>query len=197
MHFRTLLEPLLATLKLHLTPSQLDLLDRHYRLLTLWNRRMNLTSIHYPATIVRRHFGESLFVASCLGLRAGRLADIGSGAGFPGFPIAVLQTNLQVTLIESAAKKAAFLKEISRGVENVQVLHQRFEAGTDQYDCVVARAVALEPLAKQLGQRTRHLAVLTASSHVPSLGVALGLQELKVDPVPWKSGSVLLQGCFT
>ena len=196
-HFRALLQPLLAVIGLELTESQLELLDRHYRLLGIWNRRLNLTSVRDPGGIVRRHFGESLFVAARLQRQTGTLADIGSGAGFPGFPIAVTCAGLKVALIESVGKKAAFLKEISRGVGNVTVLAQRFEEVEAYFEWIVVRGVALRPLRQHLGRKAKHLAVLTSLGQAEGLGDLLGLQERQVDPIPWDPGSVLLCGRFT
>lgn len=191
--FRTLLEPFLT---LALTEPQWDLLDRHYRLLVLWNRRLNLTSLTDPATIVKRHFGESLFVASRLRLERGSLADLGSGGGFPGFPIAVANPALEVTLIESVGKKAAFLKEISRGVTNVRVLRERFEQVDEQFQWVVSRAVGLESLRIPLLRKAKRLAYLTSIDRAQEIAAALVLSELKLEALHWDPGTVLLTGKF-
>jgi 16S rRNA (guanine527-N7)-methyltransferase len=96
--------------------------------------------------ILRFHFGESLFALSMLPVEKSRLADVGSGAGFPGIPLAMASTRLTVTLIESNAKKYAFLNEVIRklGLRNVTALHSRVEAiktaGRD-FDIITARAV--------------------------------------------------------
>ncbi len=193
-HFRRLLEPFLA---LALAEPQWDLLDRHYHLLVMWNRRLNLTSISDQATIVRRHFGESLFVAARLRLERGAVADVGSGGGFPGFPIAVANPRLHVTLIESVAKKAAFLKEISRGVGNVRVLRARFEQVDEQFDWVVSRAVALDSLRIPLLRQAKRLAFLTSAERAPETAATLGLNEPKFETLPWDASTTLLTGCFT
>lgn len=146
---------------------------------------------------MKRHFGESLFLASRLLDERGTLADLGSGAGFPGFPIAVANSLLNVTLIESVTKKATFLKEVSRGVPNVRVLRERFERVGDHFDWLVARAVALEPLQPYFSKRTHHLAVLTAFDRAEPLASALRLRKHEVEPIPWDASSVLLRGCFT
>jgi 16S rRNA (guanine527-N7)-methyltransferase len=83
-------------------------------LLLKWNARTNLTAIRGPEDIVRRHFGESLFAAQHLDPAATTLLDFGSGAGFPGLPIALLHPEIQVTLAESQNKKATFLREVAR-----------------------------------------------------------------------------------
>lgn len=114
-------------------------------LLLEWNRKISLTAVRDPVEIVRFHFGESLFAASALDIFDGRLADVGSGAGFPGIPLAMAIPGLQATLIEANAKKAAFLSEIVRRLElsNVWVLRGRMEDTTQigTLDYVCARAV--------------------------------------------------------
>jgi len=83
-------------------------------LLLKWNRSISLTSVTDVEQILRFHFGESLFALSMLPVEKSRLADVGSGAGFPGIPLAMVSPNLTVTLIESNAKKYAFLNEVIR-----------------------------------------------------------------------------------
>jgi 16S rRNA (guanine527-N7)-methyltransferase len=88
-------------------------LSLYLDLLLKWNARTNLTAIRDPEEIVRRHFGESLFAAQHLG-SCDTLLDLGSGAGFPGLPIALLRPEIHVTLAESQNKKATFLREVVR-----------------------------------------------------------------------------------
>jgi 16S rRNA (guanine527-N7)-methyltransferase len=88
-------------------------LGQYLDLLLKWNERTNLTAIRSPEEIVRRHFGESLFVARHLP-PAATLLDLGSGAGFPGIPVQLALPALRVTLAESQHKKSAFLREAVR-----------------------------------------------------------------------------------
>src|ERR1700728_2858710 len=94
-------------------PSESTLLQlsTYLDLLLKWNARTNLTAVRDPQEIVRRHFGESLFAGRHVGTPA-TLLDLGSGAGFPGIPIALLRPEIAVTLAESQHKKAAFLREV-------------------------------------------------------------------------------------
>jgi 16S rRNA (guanine527-N7)-methyltransferase len=109
----TLLEPYL--LQQPTLPDTLyTKLSTYLDLLLKWNTRTNLTAIRDPEEIVRRHFGESLFAAQHLDPAASTLLDFGSGAGFPGLPIALLHPEIQVTLAESQNKKATFLREVAR-----------------------------------------------------------------------------------
>jgi 16S rRNA (guanine527-N7)-methyltransferase len=89
-------------------------LSTYLDLLLKWNACTNLTAIRDPEEIVRRHFGESLFAARHLDQTATTLLDLGSGAGFPGVPIALLHPEITVTLAESQNKKATFLREAVR-----------------------------------------------------------------------------------
>ncbi|MDQ6760098.1 MAG: class I SAM-dependent methyltransferase, partial [Acidobacteriota bacterium] len=105
---------------------------------------MDLTSVDTPEEIVSRHYCESLFFAEALP-DTGELSviDFGSGAGFPGFPIAVLRPEWRVTLLEANQRRAVFLKEAARNVPNVTVVVQRGEHFDERHDWVVARAVKI------------------------------------------------------
>jgi 16S rRNA (guanine527-N7)-methyltransferase len=140
----TLLQPYLPTAPLPELCAQLsDYLD----LLLRWNARTNLTAIREPGEIVRRHFGESLFVGVHLARllpTPATLLDFGSGAGFPGLPIQLLLPELSVTLAESQGKKAAFLREVVRTLSlKTEVWSARVEAMPPErlFDVVALRAV--------------------------------------------------------
>jgi 16S rRNA (guanine527-N7)-methyltransferase len=109
----TLLQPYLLP-ETALPDALYPKLSVYLDLLLKWNARTNLTAIRDPEEIVRRHFGESLFAAQYLDPAAATLLDFGSGAGFPGLPIAILHPEVQVTLAESQNKKATFLREVVR-----------------------------------------------------------------------------------
>lgn len=114
-------------------------------LLLRWNRKIALTSVAEPDHVVRFHFGESLFGMRASGIQNGRLADVGSGAGFPGAPIAMALPAIRATLMESNGKKAAFLEEIRRelALGNLIVHRGRAEelSGTHSFDFVTMRAL--------------------------------------------------------
>ena len=105
---------LLAPYLVEVPASILPQLSTYLDLLLKWNARTNLTAIRDPEEIVRRHFGEGLFVATQLDPDTTTLLDFGSGAGLPGLPIALLRPDIQVTLAESQNKKATFLREVVR-----------------------------------------------------------------------------------
>lgn len=129
-------------------------------LLLRWNRRISLTAIADPLEILRFHFGESLLAIATVPIRHGRLADVGSGAGFPAIPIRMVCKDIALTLIESNRKKAAFLAEVARelGLSGVQIHAERMEDIDDRnlrFDFVTARAVAIDDIF--LGWANNHL----------------------------------------
>ena len=135
-----------------LTPEQARLFQIYSDELVDWNRRLSLTTIVDPQDIQVKHFLDSLTCLSALpaGFRCSTVLDVGSGAGFPGLPIKIYDPSLQVTLLESVAKKAAFLEHVvtALGLTGVTVVTDRAEAlgqnpdHRQRYDLVAARAVA-------------------------------------------------------
>jgi 16S rRNA (guanine527-N7)-methyltransferase len=111
-------------------PSGIEFsVQKYMNLLNVWNGRIPLTSVRSPEQIVRFHFGESLFAAPLIWFSNGRLADLGSGSGFPGLALKLAEPALEVTLIESNQRKCAFLHEVVRelGLSGVDVMASRFE----------------------------------------------------------------------
>jgi len=129
-----------------LSSTQLDQLEQHYELMLKWNKVINLTRIERIEEVVDRHYAESLFLGSKLPVGLISVADLGSGAGFPGIPIAVLRPEARITLIESHQRKAVFLKEACRGLPNVSVESKRAEHIAARFDWVVCRAVRWEEI---------------------------------------------------
>ena len=116
--------------------------EAYLELILKWNARMNLTAVRDRVGILSRHFVESIACAHVLPEEIRSVLDFGSGAGFPGVPIAICRPELSVTLAESQAKKAAFLNEVVREVGlRAQVFAGRAEAINREFDCVVLRAV--------------------------------------------------------
>lgn len=140
---------ILGRYRVHADPGSLliDSIQRYISLLLQWNRSFSLTTVTDPDEIVRFHFGESLFAVSALSITSGRLADVGSGAGFPGLPLRMACPTLDLTLIESNAKKATFLAEVVRRLEldRVNVFRGRMEDFPEDrataFDFVTARAL--------------------------------------------------------
>jgi 16S rRNA (guanine527-N7)-methyltransferase len=121
-------------------------IQRYIKILLTWNDKVNLTTIRDPLEILHRHFCESMFAGISVPIEGGRLADAGTGAGFPGLPLKILRPGLQVFLIESNLKKATFLAEVIRdlGLRDAQVVVRRYEELGEELapqDFVCARAV--------------------------------------------------------
>jgi 16S rRNA (guanine527-N7)-methyltransferase len=141
-----------ATLKPYgVTASDLlcDQIRTYIDLLLRWNQKTSLTTITDPAEILRFHFGESLFAAGTVPIRHGRLADVGSGAGFPAVPIRMVSESLGVILVESNQKKATFLAEVVRELylKNVDVHRSRMndvDLTQEKVDFVSARALGID-----------------------------------------------------
>jgi 16S rRNA (guanine(527)-N(7))-methyltransferase RsmG len=108
---------------------QLMSIKKYLALLKRWNRTISLTAIEEDAEIVARHFGESIFAGSVVPMERGRLADVGSGAGFPGLALKIAFPELQVTLIEPNLKKSAFLREAQAalGLPGLEIVRSRYE----------------------------------------------------------------------
>jgi len=119
----------LGEFQLSVDDQQVLQIQQYTKILGAWNEKINLTAIRDPLEILYRHFCESMFAAVAVPLENGRLADVGSGGGFPGVPLKILRPNLQIVLIESNIKKATFLAEVVReiGLPDVQVLVGRYE----------------------------------------------------------------------
>jgi len=138
--------------KLSLTEAQLEAFEIYGRQLVSWNEQVNLTRIIDPTEIARKHFLDSLSIWPVLPPQPTTLSmiDVGSGAGFPGLPLKLIQPNLRLTLLESTGKKTAFLQHLDQTLQlsQVTILTARAEeagqqpAHREQYDLAVARAVA-------------------------------------------------------
>jgi 16S rRNA (guanine527-N7)-methyltransferase len=126
--------------------QQVVYIQQYIRILLQWNEKLNLTAIRDPLEILIRHFCESMFGAVSVPVEVGRLADIGSGAGFPGIPLKILRPELELFLVESNIKKGTFLAEVVRDLElkNARVLINRYEELGEELaplDYVCSRAV--------------------------------------------------------
>jgi 16S rRNA (guanine(527)-N(7))-methyltransferase RsmG len=166
-----------------LSSQQLDLLEAHYNLMLRWNQRLNLTRIVGVEEAVRLHYVESLFLGVLLPTGAFSIADVGSGPGFPGIPLAVLRPECTVTLIESHQRKAVFLREASRGLKNVAILAQRAQDVKQNFDWTVSRAVSPEEV---IGlSLSDHLALLIGQEDAARLD-----PSWKITPLPWGDARV-------
>ena len=151
----TELRLLLAAAGLELDETALSRLETYHDMLLDWNTRMDLTSVSADR-MAARHFLDSLLPLKASGLipEEGRLIDVGTGAGFPGLPLAIARPSLQVTLLEAQGKRCQFLQAVCQalGLENVTIINDRAEnlgraeGHREGYDRAVARAVAALPV---------------------------------------------------
>lgn len=198
-----------------LSPAQLQDISTYIDILLRWNARINLTAVRHGEDIVTRHFGESFFAARHLfpatapagtaapGERSSVLhvADLGSGAGFPGIPIKLWARDVSMTLIESNQKKATFLREVVRSLTltDVDVQNTRAETVRETFDLVTLRAVErfahVLPVAARLLTSNARLALLIGSPQADEARAILPDLSWR-DPlsVPESKSRILLVG---
>jgi len=140
----------LAEFKLPAYDNQVLQIQQYIEILLRWNEKISLTAIRDPLEILYRHFCESMYAAEAIPVQGGRLADVGSGGGFPGLPLKIIRPDLRVFLVESNLKKATFLAEVVRelGLNGTQVLVRRYEELHEEIaplDYVCSRALGEFP----------------------------------------------------
>lgn len=152
---RQIIEQAFTNSGFSLTNEQLEQFLQYYALLKEWNQKMNLTAIEEPVEVAYKHFVDSALLCRVIPQLAGRsLIDIGTGAGFPGVPLKIMEPSLQLTLFDSLNKRITFLKEVCQQLQlsDVQTIHGRAEDFAqkidyrEQYDLASARAVARLPV---------------------------------------------------
>src|SRR5216684_8327584 len=145
--------------QLTLSDIQVQQIQLHTKLLGTWNDKVNLTAIRDPLEVLYRHFCESMFGSTLVPVENCRLADVGSGGGFPGIPLKIIRPALHVFLVESNVKKATFLAEVVRelGLTDTRVLVSRYEELGEEVaplDFVCSRAVGqFGPLLEWAGSK--------------------------------------------
>jgi 16S rRNA (guanine527-N7)-methyltransferase len=179
--------------------------EAYLALLMRWNARLNLTAIRDEAGVLSRHFVESIACARAIPDSVTTLLDFGSGAGFPGIPIALCRPEISVTLTESQAKKAAFLQEARRTLNLVaaKVHLGRAEALGSTFDCVVMRAV--DRIEKAIGQAVQLvspggcLVVMATRGEQNGLQIAAGseIHWLRTVDLPLSEDRVIAIGART
>jgi 16S rRNA (guanine527-N7)-methyltransferase len=136
----------LSPFGIHANQDQTAKIRSFILLLLKWNRSISLTTITDPVEIVGRHFGESMYASKLLPVENGRLADVGTGAGFPGLALKIVSPGIRLSLIESNKKKCAFLSEAVRALDltDVEIRCERFEeirSDSVEFNAITARAV--------------------------------------------------------
>lgn len=172
-----LVESCLTPLDPHLSQQFAALLSLFIR----WNARINLSAIRDVDSILSRHFVESIACARALPAGISSLLDFGSGAGFPGIPIALCRPEIAVTLAESQGKKAALLREAVRALKIAATVHSsRAEDIHAVFDCVTLRAVDKMDRAVQAAAHLVRpggwLALMTTAAALPALKASAGPQ---------------------
>lgn len=183
-----------------LPPNALDQFVAYLGLLLRWNTRLSLTAIRDPEEMIRRHVVECAFAAWHLPTGVATLLDYGSGAGLPGIPIAICRPEMQVTLAESHAKKASFLREAVR----VTGLHSEVYGGRVEamppprrFDVVSMRAVEKMELAIPIAveRADRYLVLLTTEGSGPAYReLSPGLEWLEAIPLPNSERRIMAVG---
>jgi len=137
----------LKALKIKISDDQVQLMTIHAKELMIWNKKINLTAIKQPLKIAEKHFIDSLAVASFI-KNKNSIIDLGSGGGFPGIPLKIMNPLLNVVLVDSSRKKINFLKHVIRllGLQGIEAIHSRAQDLHDKdlyiagFDAVISRA---------------------------------------------------------
>lgn len=141
---------------LSLPTEGIPALMRYADLLAKKNKVMNLTAIKDPAEVARLHFLDSAALLALKDFRGMSVVDVGTGAGFPGLPLKILEPSLHLTLLDAQRKRVDFLQEVCRelGLEDVDCVHGRAEEFAQErretFDLAVSRAVAALPVLAEL-----------------------------------------------
>ena len=141
---------------LSLPTEGIPALLRYWELLAEKNKVMNLTAITDPANVARLHFLDSAALLALADLRGITVVDVGTGAGFPGLPLKILEPSIQLTLLDAQRKRVDFLREVCEdlGLEDVECVHGRAEEFAQErresFDFAVSRAVAALPVLAEL-----------------------------------------------
>ena len=151
-----MIKEILSPLRPDLSAEQLALFETYYAMLADWNTRVNLTAITEPEDVAKKHFLDSLAAAPYLKPNAS-VADVGTGAGFPGLPLLILRPDLKVTLMDSLQKRLVFLEAVCKELNlTAELVHARAEdAGQnpkyrEKFDVALTRAVSALPVLCEL-----------------------------------------------
>lgn len=174
-----------------LSPLEISALYRHYELLVRWNKVLNLTSISLLEDAAVRHYCESLFLGVHLPAESVSVLDVGSGAGFPGIPMAVLRPDCRFVLAESHRRKAVFLREAARGYGNLRVEARRAEDVPGSFEWVVSRAVRWNQV---LPVVQSCVALLLGQQDAEAVKQASGFAWLPDVLLPWGNSKFLVVG---
>src|SRR5271155_572986 len=183
-----------------------DQIRTYVELLLRWNQKTSLTTVTDPTEILRFHFGESLLAVATVPIRHGRLADVGSGAGFPAVPIRMVSNEVSVILIESNQKKATFLAEVVRELRlaNVDVRRCRMEdvdLNDARVDFLTARALGIDEgflnWSRDALNVTGSLVLWLGDADVSRISQQAGWDWAQPPPIPPTERRFILRGSKT
>ena len=146
-----LMEKSMKNLNMDFTKSQYDKFEKYMKILQEWNEKINLTSIIEDKEVIQKHFIDSIKIFEFEEIKhMKKIIDVGTGAGFPGIPIKIIKSDVELTLLDSLNKRIKFLKEVGNelNLENIDYIHGRAEDyGNDrdyreEFDLATSRAVA-------------------------------------------------------
>ena len=180
-----------------LTAGQIALLEAHYTLMMRWNQRINLTAITDLEEVVKRHYGESLAVAAAIPAGEWRIVDAGSGAGFPGVPVAIARPECPVVLVEVDIRKGVFIKETTIDVPNARVRSERLSTYEPGCDWLVSRALHRQELIPYADKHRCSVALLVSDDQIA--GTKADWKAMTwAEPValPWAGQGVVLVGSY-
>ena len=188
---RALLSRCAAAFGVEVDAALAERFDTYARLLVEWNEKMNLTAITDPTGIAVKHFADSLTAAPLLPAGEISLIDVGTGAGFPGVPLALLRGDIRLTLLDSLNKRLTFLDALCRALAlPVTLIHARAEEGgqradlRERFDVATARAVGI------LGARVAEVRETTLSADGETLAHCLvSLDKVKQTPPKYPRNS--------
>lgn len=166
-------------LKIKFNEKQLEQFYQYMQLLLDWNKRINLTAITEPNEVILKHFIDSLTIHSYME-KASYMADIGTGAGFPGIPLKIFRPDLNIVLIDSLNKRVNFLQEVINqlSLDNISAVHGRIEElgknkkYREQFEVVTSRAVA------NLSVLSEYMVPLTK---IKGIAIAMKGSEIQVE----------------
>lgn len=178
-----------------LSEKQIAVLQSHYSLLRKWNPKINVVGPSTLEVAAMKHYAESLFLASLVPAGIETILDAGTGAGFPGFPVAVFHPSVHVTLVESDRRKAAFLRE-SCSLANVTVLCGRLESVEARPDAVITRAVDPKFVLAWGAMHSLYFGFIGSTADCASLQQHPSFVNAVSSPLPWQPASSALWGTF-
>lgn len=154
---RIIMKELFSDYNIEVNSEQIEKFDNYYRLLIEWNKKINLTAIINYEDVIKKHFLDSILLLKVYSkdlFTSKNIIDVGTGAGFPGLPLAIMLPDAEFTLVDSLNKRIEFLKEVIDilKINNITLIHSRAEElginsdHREKYDICVSRAVAALPL---------------------------------------------------